>query len=72
MKLTIKQILDITDGSLLCGDEKTIIESYSKDTRTLKPKDCYVGIKGENFDGNKYWEEAKKKGASAAILDVFQ
>ncbi len=72
MKLTVKEIAKICDGSLLCGDENLIIDSYSKDTRTIKQGDCYVGIKGENFDGNKFWEKAFEKGAKACILDSFE
>ena len=72
MKLTVKEIAEICDGSLLCGDENLVIDSYSKDTRTLKKGDCYVGITGENFDGNKFWEKALEKGAKACILDSFE
>lgn len=72
MKLTIKEILKITQGKLLCGDENKEIKTYSKDTRTIQKGDCYVGIKGETFDGNHYYEEAKKSGASACILEHFE
>ena len=72
MKLTIKEILSITQGQLLCGDENKVIQSYSKDTRTIQKGDCYVGIKGENFDGNNYYKDAKEKYASACILDHFE
>ncbi|HCT84310.1 MAG: hypothetical protein DKM50_12820 [Candidatus Margulisiibacteriota bacterium] len=41
----------------------------SIDTRTLKPGDSYIPIKGQNFDGHNFIEEALKKGA-AEILDV--
>ena len=43
--------------------------AYSADTRTLKPGDIFVPIKGKNRDGHDFIEEAKKKGASK-ILDV--
>jgi len=43
--------------------------NYSIDTRTLKPGDIYIPIKGPRFDGHDFIEEAKKKGASQ-ILDV--
>ena len=71
MKLTIKKILEITDGKLICGNEEEIIEKYSKDTRTINQGECYVGIKGENFDGNKFYKDAFKLGAKACILDTF-
>ena len=71
MKLTVKKILEITKGQLITGDENLEIESYSKDTRTIKKNDCYIGIKGETFDGNLFWEDAKEKGACACLLDSF-
>lgn len=72
MKLTVKKILEITKGQLITGDENLEIESYSKDTRTIKKNDCYIGIKGETFDGNLFWEDAKEKGACACLLDSFE
>jgi UDP-N-acetylmuramoyl-tripeptide--D-alanyl-D-alanine ligase len=30
------------------------IDGVSKDTRTIRPGDIYVAIKGENFDGHDY------------------
>lgn len=71
MKLTIKKILEITDGKLVCGNEEEIVEKYSKDTRTINQGECYVGIMGENFDGNKFYKDAFKLGAKACILDHF-
>lgn len=41
----------------------------SIDTRTLEPGDIFIPVKGKNFDGHNFIEEAKKKGASQ-ILDV--
>ena len=71
MKLTVKKILEITGGKLICGNEEEVIEKYSKDTRTINQGECYVGIKGENFDGNKFYKDAFKLGAKACILDTF-
>ena len=39
------------------------------DTRTIKKGDIFIGIKGENFDGNAYAQEALDKGAIVAIID---
>ena len=71
MKLTVKKILEITGGKLICGNEEEVIEKYSKDTRTINQGECYVGIKGENFDGNKFYKDAFKLGAKACILDTL-
>ena len=66
--LSIKNILGVTNGKLLVGKEDYIVKSYSKDTRTIKNGDCYIGIKGENFDGNLFWEKALGNGASTVIV----
>ena len=69
MRLRVKDIVNICHGELLFGDENTYIENYSKDTRTLNAGDCYIGIKGDNFDGNMLFEDAFNKGAGTCILE---
>lgn len=69
MNLSIKDILKCTKGKLVTGDEKEECINYSRDTRTIKNGDTYIAIKGENFDGNLFWEEAIKKGANTVILN---
>jgi UDP-N-acetylmuramoyl-tripeptide--D-alanyl-D-alanine ligase len=39
------------------------------DSRKIGEGDLFVALKGDNFDGNKFAEEALKKGAIAAIVD---
>lgn len=39
------------------------------DTRKIKNGDIFVGIKGESLNGNNFYKEAFKNGASACILD---
>ena len=41
----------------------------STDTRNIKPNSLFFALKGENFNGNKFAEEALKKGAEVAIVD---
>ena len=40
----------------------------SHDTRTLRPGNLYVAIRGENFDGHNFVEQAFEKGASGALV----
>ncbi|MBP6857736.1 MAG: UDP-N-acetylmuramoyl-tripeptide--D-alanyl-D-alanine ligase [Candidatus Pacebacteria bacterium] len=44
--------------------------NISTDTRALSPGDIYIGIKGENFDGNMFVSQALEKGALYAITDL--
>lgn len=41
----------------------------SKDSRNIEKGCIYLAIKGDNFDGNQYAEEALEKGAAYAIVD---
>ena len=43
--------------------------SVSTDTRLIKKGSIFFALKGENFDGNKFAEEAINNGASYAIID---
>ncbi len=45
------------------------IDGVSKDTRTIRPGDIYVAIKGENFDGHDYCISAVAKGASCLLVE---
>ncbi|MFT5790984.1 MAG: UDP-N-acetylmuramoyl-tripeptide--D-alanyl-D-alanine ligase [Saprospiraceae bacterium] len=54
---------------------KEIYNLYSEyylvdtDTRSIRKNSIFFALKGENFNGNKYAEEAIKKGANYAIVD---
>lgn len=67
-QLFIKDILRITNGKLIIGNEEEIIENFSNDTRTINYGDTYIALKGGNFDGNKFWKEALEKGAKLVII----
>jgi UDP-N-acetylmuramoyl-tripeptide--D-alanyl-D-alanine ligase len=42
------------------------------DTRKLKTGDIYFALKGENFNGNQFAQQAIKQGAAYAIIDEVQ
>ena len=66
--MKIKEIIQATKGKLIQGDEEKEIQEFCKDTRTIKKGDTYIGIKGENFDGNTLWKKAFESGAEAVII----
>ena len=55
-EVTIKDIVKICSGRLVCGQEDIVCHHFSKDTRQIEEGDIYVGIKGGNFDGSKFWK----------------
>ena len=70
--LYVSDIIREGNGILLQGDSSLALGDFSKDTRTIKEGDIYVGIKGENFDGNKFYLDALEKGAIGCILDNIE
>ena len=69
MNLKIKDILKCTNGKLIIGDTEKECKNYSKDTRTIKKGDTYIGIKGEKFDGSSFWKDALYNGAETVIIN---
>lgn len=69
LKISTNKIIEICNGHLISGSTETIFEKYCHDTRTIKNGDIYVGIKGENADGNDFINIAFEKGAIACITD---
>ena len=43
--------------------------SVSTDTRKIVPNTMFFALKGDNFNGNEYAEQALKKGAKYAVID---
>ncbi len=66
--MKIKDILGISKAKLIKGNINDGIDNFSKDTRTIKEGDTYIGIAGEVYDGSKFYKEALEKGAKTCIL----
>lgn len=67
--MKVKDILNITNGELIIGNQELECENFSKDTRTIQKGDIYIGIKGEKFDGSEFWKQALDNGADAVIIE---
>ena len=67
--MKVKDIIEITKGKLITGNEQIECENFSKDTRTIQKGDIYIGIKGEKFDGSLFWKQALDNGADVVIIE---
>ena len=65
----VRDIINVCNGKLLCGDINLECINFSIDTRNVNKGDVFVGIKGESLNGNLFYKEAIKNGASICILD---
>jgi len=70
--MKVRDILNITKGQLIIGNENLECENFSKDTRTIQKGDIYIGIKGETFDGSQFWKQALDNGAQAVIIENIE
>ncbi len=50
-------------------DSNNEFQGISIDSRTLLPGNLFIAIKGEQFDGHDFAENAAKNGASAVVVD---
>jgi UDP-N-acetylmuramoyl-tripeptide--D-alanyl-D-alanine ligase len=55
--------------ALRSGPLKTAVTGVSTDTRSLKPGDLFVALRGERFDGHDYVEAALAAGACGAVVE---
>ena len=55
-------------GRLEHADERTVVRGISTDSRTLRPGEVFVALRGERFHGEAHAAQAIAAGASAAIV----
>ena len=67
--LKVIDILKVTNGEFVIGNEEDICGDFCKDTRLVKNGDTYVGLKGETFDGSSIWKDALLNGATTVIVE---
>src|SRR4030095_7397166 len=68
--LTLSQIAQFAGASLLPGDGSVAINKVSTDSRTIKPGELFVALRGENFEGHDFVEACAKVGAAGALVDL--
>ncbi|HYW58230.1 MAG TPA: UDP-N-acetylmuramoyl-tripeptide--D-alanyl-D-alanine ligase [Polaromonas sp.] len=65
--MTLTQALQYLPSAELVGDGALQFQRVHTDTRSLKPGDLFVALKGERFDAHDFLAQAKVQGAVAAL-----
>src|SRR6266581_3131381 len=68
-RLSIFQIAQFAGASVSDGDGNVSVNRINTDSRTLKPGELFVALRGENFDGHKFVERVGQAGAAGAIVE---
>ncbi len=64
----VRELIEATSGRIIQGNQNSIINRISIDSRTLVPGDLFFAIIGTRFDGHNFIIEAFNKGASGAVV----
>ncbi|WP_442909191.1 UDP-N-acetylmuramoyl-tripeptide--D-alanyl-D-alanine ligase [Ideonella sp. BN130291] len=67
--MTLADAHALLPGATLVGDGTTAILRVHSDTRSLKPGDLFVALKGERFDAHDFLPQAGSLGAVAALAE---
>jgi UDP-N-acetylmuramoyl-tripeptide--D-alanyl-D-alanine ligase len=67
--LPISEIAKFAGASLSSGDGTVVIDKIRTDSRTLKPGELFVALRGENFDGHDFVEAVARANAAGAIVE---
>ena len=63
-QVTVKHILEVTGGTLLCGEESYEITHFSTDSRKMQEGYLFVPILGERVNGHRFIESALEYGGA--------
>ncbi len=70
---TLTQLIQVLNATRLNGSDSplpTLAAGITTDTRSVKPGDIFLALRGETFDGHDFVQAAIQKGAIAAIVDA--
>jgi UDP-N-acetylmuramoyl-tripeptide--D-alanyl-D-alanine ligase len=70
MKLRTFDIAQAIQAVRLAAAEQIVPKGFSIDSRTLNPGDCFIAIRGKNYDGHLFISESLAKGASLVVAST--
>ncbi len=62
-------ILSATNGKLLSGKRDVMFNGVSTDTRNIAKDEIFFALKGDNFNGEEFINEAFARGAGGAVVE---
>jgi alanine racemase len=69
-RLTLQQIADATNGTIVGGEPDDVFDHVVTDSRTtIAEHGVFVALRGRNFDAHDFLDEANRRGADAAVVE---
>ena len=66
-KIRSKEILSPINGTLISGDQETVLAGISTDSRTTRHGDLFWALRGERYDGHDFAPKAIEQGAAGIV-----
>ncbi|CAG7617913.1 UDP-N-acetylmuramoyl-L-alanyl-D-glutamate--2,6-diaminopimelate ligase [Paenibacillus allorhizosphaerae] len=70
--MNVKELASVVTFCGIRGDDTAEITGIQMDSRKIRPGDLFVCIRGRNFDGHQYADEAVANGAAALLVEHEQ
>ncbi len=67
--MKLRQLIDGLEGARLIGDGDVEVRAVSDDSRTIKPGDVFVAVKGMRSDGHAFVPAVVEQGAVAVVVE---
>ena len=71
-QIYVKDIINVVEGTLLCGSEECEITDIQTDSRQVKQGDLFVALIGEKEDGHKYLKSAVQQCSACFTMEHDQ
>lgn len=65
--ITVKDVVQAVGGTLLCGDEDTVLRNISINSQTMAGDDLFVPLIGAKVDAHRFIGQALENGAAATL-----
>jgi UDP-N-acetylmuramoyl-tripeptide--D-alanyl-D-alanine ligase len=65
--ITIEKLAKVLQSAVTSGG--ATVTGVSIDSRTIQAGDCFFAVRGENFDGHDYVEQALERGTVCAVVE---
>ncbi len=66
--LKISEIVKATNGEVISGNNSSEVREIITDSRSVGPGSFFIPLKGENFDGHDFIEQALDSGAIGCVM----
>ena len=66
--MRVGDIAKLCNAQIIQGNPATPVRHIGIDSRALERGDCFIALRGPNFDGHEFLDDVAQRGASAAVV----